>query len=91
MDANTEPWVQSIVIREKGCHPYQIVVMKAEDSPHEQTKARILGEGHCYSTHLLIRPENREPYMVSGHYDMTLDEAMEDFHKRLVSDIKLRR
>ena len=65
----------SQIITGNGCNPARIVIAKRTNYAGPQ------GQGYC--THVEILEPNQEPYLIWGHYDMTLDEALHDYQRRI--------
>jgi len=53
--------------------PVRIVLNKQD---HE------LEPGHGFSTHVEVLPEDRPAFLIWGHYDMTIEDALEDYKYR---------
>ena len=48
----------------------------------------LLGPGRVWYTRLRIYPADHAPFEVSGHYDMTEEEALADFNQRVEHEVE---
>ena len=67
---------ESAIVSESGCYPSRVVLGL---EGHLQRR----GDGACYYTALEVFPtDGRLAYYISGHYNLTRDEAESDYQKR---------